>query len=148
MNKIFNSVFENSIRVLLILFSINKAISSDMISIIDFITLYGKTLGINDKDINGKNSFAFCEYTARRAIIKDSVKRLVLNGLISIEKSDYGFCYKINMQGKTFVNSLNTKYKDNYLEALQNSLSFVKRKKEKTLIAFINNTANNGGIHE
>ncbi len=148
MKKIFNTVFENSIRVLLILHTHKKPISCDMLSIIDFMTIYGKTLGIAEIDLNGYNSFAFCEYTVRRAIIKDSVKSLVLQNLISVEENKNGFCYYINKNGEMFVDSLNTKYKNDYIKLLQYSLNFIKRKKEKTLISYINNVANNGGIYE
>lgn len=149
MNNIFNSTFENSLRVLLILSSENKAISNDMISILDFISIYNKTLGVGEKDLNGQNFFAFCEYTTRRQIIKESIKELVLCGLIDVVQMKKGFCYKINKNGKDVVSSFNTNYAKDYLFAIQATLKFAKGKNEKQLISFINTKANDlGGYNE
>ncbi len=149
MNKIFNSTFENSLRVLLILSSDNRALSNDMISILDFISIYNKTLGVGEKDLNGQNSFAFCEYTTRRQIIKESIKELVLRGLIDVVQMKKGFCYKINKNGKEVVSNFHTNYAENYLLATQSTLKFGKGKNEKQLISFINTKANElGGYNE
>lgn len=149
MNNIFNSTFENSLRALLILSSENKAISNDMISILDFISIYNKTLGVGEKDLNGQNSFVFCEYTTRRQIIKESIKELVLRGLIDVVQMKKGFCYKINKNGKDVVSSFNTNYAKDYLLAIQTTLEFAKGKNEKKLISFINTKANDlGGYNE
>ena len=87
MKQIFNTIFENSVRILIILYRLKKPVSSDMLSILDFLNLYNNTLGLGGKDLNGKNSFAFCEYLTRQSIIKESVKDLALYGLIDINKT-------------------------------------------------------------
>lgn len=148
MKKIFNTIFENSTRVLLILYPLRKPISSDMVAILDFITLYSGTLGIGGKDLNGQNSFAFCEYMARQSIIKEGIKNMSVYGLIDIHKTTNGFCYTINNKGKEFVQSLTSNYKTEYLQNLKVTLNFTKNKKEKTLISFINEKTNKGDLND
>ena len=142
MIKIFNTIFENSLRVLIILYLINHPINEDKISAIDFISIYNKTLGIGDEDLHGQNTFAFCEYTARRKIINESIKELVLRGLIKVEENSKGFCYKISPQGQSIVRNFNTKYSESYMFSVKNTLKFVGNKSEKFLINFINTKAN------
>ena len=148
MKQIFNTIFENSVRILIILYRLKKPVSSDMLSILDFLNLYNNTLGLGGKDLNGKNSFAFCEYLTRQSIIKESVKDLALYGLIDINKTVNGFCYSINNKGEIFVESLTDKYKNDYLANLKYTLDFVGAKKEKTLIAYINEKTTNGGNND
>lgn len=148
MKKVFNTIFENSMRLLLILSNIRKPISSDMIAIIDFLTLYSETLGIGGSDINGQNSLAFCEYIARQSIMKKSIKQMSVDGFININKTNNGFCYSISEKGKSFVQSLDSRYKDNYVNNLKFTLKFIGTKKEKALIMFINEQTNKEGINE
>lgn len=145
MNKIFNTTFENSLRLLIILNCANKALDSDLLSILDFMSIYNKTLSIGEKDLNGKNSFAFCEYTSRRKIIKNAIIELVLKELIEVIQMAKGFCYKINKQGKKIVNSFNTSYAKEYAESIECTLNFSKGKNIKTLLAYINEKANKSG---
>ena len=149
MKKIFNTIFENSLRVLLLLSADNKSKNADMISALDFIAIYNNTLGIGEKDLHGQNPFAFCEYTSRREIINASIKDLVLRGLINVEKKSKGFCYKINKAGKQVVSSFDTDYEKNYLNSINSTNTFAKGKNEQKLISFINDKANElGGLNE
>lgn len=139
MNKVFNTPFENSLRVLLLL-SIydDEAITIDMITSLDFIAVNGKTLGISDFDLHGKNAFSLCEYASRRELISIAIKELVIRGLITIDKRQNGLCYKISNNGITIANGMNTDYSQEYLDAVLQTKLFAKNKNERTLIAFIN----------
>lgn len=149
MNKIFNTTFENSLRILLLLSVDKNSKNTDLISVLDFIAIYSKTLGIGNKDLHGQNPFAFCEYTTRRDIINTSIKELVLRGFISVEKSSKGFCYKLTQSGKKAISNLSTDYANNYLIAVKSALAFAKGKNEKQLMSFINKKANEiGGNNE
>lgn len=145
MNKIFNTTFENSLRLLIILNSVNKALDSDFLATIDFMSIYNKTLNIGEKDLNGQNSFAFCEYTTRRKIIKQAIKELVLKNLIDVIQMAKGFCYKINNNGRDVVNSFNTNYAKEYSKSIVYTLKFAKGKNVKSLLSFINEKANQSG---
>lgn len=148
MKKVFNTIFENSIRLLLILSNIKKSISCDMIAIIDFLTLYSHTLGIGGSDINGQNSLAICEYISRQSIIKKSIKQMSVDGFININQTVNGFGYSISEKGKSFIQTLESRYKNNYIKNLNLTLKFIGSKKEKTLIMYINEQTNKEGINE
>jgi len=139
MNNVFNTPFENSLRVLLIL-SVYKenSITSDMITAIDFIAVNGKALGLSQNDLHGKNMFSLCEYTLRRELIGVAIKDLVLRGLISIEKRSNGFCYKINENGNSVASKLDTDYSQEYLNAIYSTINFATGKNEQQLISYIN----------
>lgn len=139
MNKVFNTPFENSLRTLLLL-SVYRddAITVDMITALDFIAVNGKTLGLSNFELHGKNAFSLCEYTSRRELISIAIKELVMRGLISIKKQSNGFCYAINDVGIAVVNNMDTNYSQEYLNAVSQTKKFANNKNEQILIAFIN----------
>ena len=80
MNKLYNSTFENSIRVLLLLNKYEMPQTLDMVYVIDFMTLYGASLGITDHNLNGDNDYKFSVFASHRECVKEALKELVLNG--------------------------------------------------------------------
>lgn len=138
MNKLFNTPFENSLRILILLSFFNNPLTVDKITAWDFIAVNGKSFGLTDIDLHGKNSFTICEYTARREQITIAVKELVLRGLITIEKSYNGFRYKITVLGKNIVEQFQTNYAEDYAVAIQKTAPFCLDKDERQLIKYIN----------
>ena len=56
MTNVFNTTFELSLRVLLTLDSSNNSPRTvDIITALDFITVYGKDFGISDENLHGDN---------------------------------------------------------------------------------------------
>ena len=142
MNNLFNSPFENALRVLLLLsFNRDRAFSTDMITALDFIALYGKEFGITDSNLNGDNTFSSCEYTAKRNIIQEAIKLLVLRNLISADYNPFGFYYSITENGLSFVKHLNTDYAKEYIATLIPLYTFTKNKTEQQLVSFIHEIA-------
>jgi hypothetical protein len=94
MNDIFNTPFEISLRVLLMLETgLNQ--TADMIAAADFITVYGKDFEISDNDLHGDSAFKYSEFPLRRDLVKKAVKQLVLTGLINVSSSQRGqFCQR------------------------------------------------------
>ena len=46
---------------------------------IDFMSLYGRTFGITDSDLNGDNEYKFSEFASHRELIRAALKELVLD---------------------------------------------------------------------
>lgn len=116
MNKIFNSSFETGLRVLLLLSSIEPQTATvDRITAYDFITIYGRDFGISENNLHGDTNFNFSELASKRASCNEGIKEFVLNGLISINRTDRGFTYYLNQTGKNFVASLSSDYVTQYL---------------------------------
>lgn len=137
MNRIFNTSFENSLRVLILLSTIKTSFTVDKITAWDFIAVNGKSFGLTATDLHGENSFTMCEYTARRELISIAIKDLVLRGLITIEERDNGFCYKINDKGKSVVEKFQTNYAREYTLAIENTSRFCLGKTERQLVNYI-----------
>ena len=68
MNQLFNTVFENSLRILILLDVMQKPQDIDMIHIIDFMIIYGKVFRITDVNLNGDNALKFSEFISRRSL--------------------------------------------------------------------------------
>ena len=69
MNELFNSSFELSLRVLIILNAAQARLSIDKIVAYDFISTYSFDFGISESNLHGNNSYRFSEYTTKRIII-------------------------------------------------------------------------------
>lgn len=120
MTNVFNTTFELSLRVLLALeSSANRLQTVDMITAIDFITVYGKDFGISEENLHGDNLYRFCELAVRRNLITGALKDLVLDELVSVRASNNGFTYFISDKGKTFCNELACTYAKEYREAVR-----------------------------
>lgn len=61
MQKIFNSRFENPLRIIPLLDAFGMPQNVDMMYAADFMAVYGKTFGISAKDLNGDNQYKFSE---------------------------------------------------------------------------------------
>ena len=58
MGTVFNSTFEVSLRLLLLLSeSGDKGLSIDRIATYEFITIYSRYFGLSDKVLHGENEF-------------------------------------------------------------------------------------------
>ena len=112
--KIFNTKFEVSMRLLLLLYSLNTGLDEDKILYLDFFTIYAKNYKLGDDNINGDSKYMLNEFTAQRRLIKESIKVLVLEGLIDVNNTKEGFIYKINSKGKSFCESMTSDYSKKY----------------------------------
>lgn len=116
MNELFNSSFETGLRVLLLLSSIQpQSATVDRIAAYDFMTVYGKDFGVSQINLHGDSNFNFSELASKRANCNEGIKEFVLNGLISINRTNVGFTYFLNPAGKKYVSSLSSDYAEQYL---------------------------------
>lgn len=142
MAKIINSVFEISMRLLLML-SIDKNQTRTMDSLVlaDFITNYSKEFGIAESNLHGNNEFSFTEIASRRAIAREAIKSLVLDGLVAARSSKDGFQYEISAIGIAFCKSLTSDYAQEYLSYARNANEYMSEKTEAELLAIISKKA-------
>lgn len=104
MTEIFNTPFEVSLRILIVLNVSYARLSVDRISALDFITIYGKDFGVSEYNLHGDNDYRFSEYASKREIISQAVKNLVLVGYILPHCNKSGFTYSISKSGISFAN--------------------------------------------
>ena len=112
MNNIFNTSFEVSLRILIILNTVQTRLSIDRITDLDFIAIYGKDFGVSEYNLHGDNDYRFSEYTSKREIVSQAIKELVLRGYITPHCNKSGFNYSISKEGVATV------YKGNIIKNL------------------------------
>lgn len=139
MSNIFNTEFELSMRILLIL-NVNdrKKRTIDNLVGIDFITVYGKDFGVSNYNLHGDNNYRFSEYTTRRDMFFKTIKNLVIQNLVEVSCLKSGFFYKITEEGKYFCNALNDDYAVEYTTILYNTIKYVADLKDRELLRKIN----------
>ena len=91
-NKVFNTTFENMLRVLVLMSVLAKPANSDRLTALDFICIYGKKCKVLDKNLHGDNEFGFAEFTNKREKITEAIKLSVKHDYVTVGKSDDSRC--------------------------------------------------------
>lgn len=141
MNDIFNTPFEVSLRILIILNTLKNRVSSERITALDFISTYGKDFGVSEYNLHGDNSFRFSEYTLKRNIISESLKELVLKGYVNPHCNKSGFSYSISKSGTDFCNALNDNYAEEFTAIVNKSNEMYQNYSDRKLVHCINEYA-------
>lgn len=113
-NKLFNSPFEMSLRILLLLDECKTPVSIDRIVAYDFMTVYSKSFGLSDVSLNGENGFAFSEFASRRRLVQTAVKELVIDRLITVTQGIQGMKYSLSESGRASSETLQSEYATSY----------------------------------
>ena len=109
-SKVFNTVFENMLRVLLLADTLNAPANVDRLAALDFICIYGKKCKVLDKNLHGDNEFGFAEFANKREKITEAIKLSVRNDFMKVEHTDQGFLYSINDRGREVVQNIQSSY--------------------------------------
>lgn len=141
MSNIFNTRFEISIRLLLLLDAVGVKISSTRASLLDFVATYGKDFGISEINLHGNSSYLFSEYSSRKTAMDTAFKILVLEEYACPLYSKRGFSYKISNKGKQFCHQLNDDYADIYRQNIQCARKMFGKYSDRALIQYINRYA-------
>lgn len=113
-SKVFNTVFENMLRVLLLADTLDAPSNVDRLAALDFICIYGKKCKVLDKNLHGDNEFGFAEFANKREKITEAIKLSVRNDFINAEHTDQGFLYSINDRGREVVQNIQSSYSKAY----------------------------------
>jgi hypothetical protein len=141
-NKVFNTTFEISMRLLLVLSLTKKrGLTLDNLATADFITNYSKEFGLSDNNLHGDNEFSFSEFSTRRSLAQDAIKQLVLEGMIEVSYSTDGFRYSISERGQAFCNTLTSDYATEYRLYAKKAIVYMDSKNEKELLNLISREA-------
>ncbi len=143
MSEIFNSSLEISLRMLIILNTVQSRLSVDRIAALDFISIYGKDFGVSEYNLHGDNDYRFSEYTSKREIVSQALKELVLRGYIIPHCNKSGFNYSISRSGTMFCESLNDKYAEDFTDIVKKTNSLFLEYSDRKLIRSINEYAVN-----
>lgn len=144
--QVFNTEFEVSMRVLLVLSVYKNALGVDLITVIDLFNTYGKNYKLTETNLHGDNSLSFDEITSRRELVKSSLKNLVLERLITPVYSKSGFQYLINDKGIALCNKMSSDYSTAYLAECKKINGKLSNYSEKQIIEYSNEIAIKGDI--
>ena len=139
--EIFNTEFEASIRLLILLDSIGLKVTATRAALLDFVSTYGKNFGIASQNLHGDNNYSFSEYAARKKIVDTALKSLVLEEYARPLYSKSGFAYKITKAGKYFCAQLNDEYADAYRENIQCAQKCFVKYSDRELMKYVNKYA-------
>ena len=114
-NKVFNTPFENMLRILLLSDALGHPANIDRLAALDFICIFGQKCKVLDKNLHGNNEFGFSEFSTKRERIKEAIKIAIRDGLMTVEKSDEGFTYSINKRGREMVQGVQSSYAKSYV---------------------------------
>ncbi len=135
---IFNDLFENSTRILMLLRELEPIeASQEKLCALDFIVLYAKQFNFSDKNIQGNNPYAFSEYISRRKNMNKILNSLIRSGFINLVYSNKGYRYKINESGIIFVERLESTYSFIYQDIARIVVDKLANCDENELIDFI-----------
>ena len=133
MNSVLDTSFEMSLRILLLLADSPKAMTVDMLALADTLSVYGGIFGLTAENLHGESAYVLDEFDTRRELSKDALKSLVLRGLLMVDKSEEGFCYRITADGKHFINGNTSEYANEYRLAAHSAIEFIQGKTEREL---------------
>lgn len=141
-NKVFNTVFEISMRLLLVLsLSEKRGFTLDNLVTADFITNYSKEFGLSSNNLHGNNEFSFSEFSTRRLLAQDALKQFVLEGMIEVAYSTDGFRYSISERGQAFCDTLTSDYATEYRLYARKAIEYINTKNKKELLNLISQEA-------
>ena len=115
MGKALGSVFELSMRYLLLLYvSRKKPLTESRLCAEDFICTYAADFGLSSENLNGNSGYRYGEYASRCSMSNSAVKYLVLHGLIKPQADAQGFTYTITDAGSDYCSTLDSAYAVDY----------------------------------
>lgn len=114
MDKVFNSIFEASLRIMLLLSVDGRDMTVDRIAEYDFMTVYSAYFGLSKQVMNGENDFGFSEYAARRKNTQAALKTMVLDGTVKVLRRENGFRYSITESGRAAAARMESEYAIQY----------------------------------
>lgn len=114
-NKVFNTTFENMLRILILMSVLSKPVNSDRLTALDFICIYGKKCKVLDKNLHRDNEFGFAEFTNKREKIAEAIKLSVKNYYVIVGNSAEGLVYSLNERGREIVTNIQSSYSKAYV---------------------------------
>lgn len=114
-NRLFNSVFEMELRILLLLSTGRKKnYTIERIVELDFIICYAESFQLPYENLHGDNNYMYGELSNRRFLVRKAVKELVTKGLIKVNICD-GYQFSISEAGRKYIKKLKSTYATQYL---------------------------------
>lgn len=133
-SNVFNSIYETSMRLILLLYTFDGPLSSEEFFIFDFVATYGKEFGLTDVSLNGDSEFTLSKATLRRKRVMESISYLVRNGYITLFAGENETKYELAERGNEFYKKISqTGYSEKYILTVELGKKELFTKKNKVL---------------
>ncbi len=127
MNKLFNTELEVSLRLILLLkVSARRGLTVDRAAIVDYATIYAKSCGLADVNLNGNASYCFSEFATKRILVSRALKSMVTSGLVCAKPTNMGFIHTLSDTGKDAASKMKDMYSTAYLKFAKIALDHFK----------------------
>ena len=132
--KAISSTFEMALRILLLLSRVRSHTLNIMqICEIDFIAVYAADFGLLDENLHGYGEYRFSEFLARKSVVWEAVKDLVIERLLDFKLSKKGYLFKINTVGLNFADGITAPYAEEYRLAVETVINAYKLSESRML---------------
>lgn len=142
MSSGIGSVFEFSLRILLLLNEVNEKLDEEQIGAIDYAAVYAADFGILDENLHGYGNYRYGEYLAKKPAISSALRNLVLNRCVLLYSGSSGYSYSVSEEGKRQCAFLKDEYAEEYILAVNTVLQEYDVSNLQRLIARINEQIN------
>jgi len=140
MNNIYNTAFEISLRVLLLLNTCQSSYTADRIAAIDTMSVYEKNFGFASDNLHGDNSYYIGEFAAKRRTVQRALKRLVLDGYVVPAQAGGTLTYSISGEGKTYAETMSAEYAREYCKCAELAIAFSDKLTDRDIIKVVSTT--------
>jgi hypothetical protein len=137
-DRIFNTPFEMSLHVVLLLAVIHEKATLDRIAEYDFITVRAGEFGLDDRSLNGDSIFAFGELAAKRELVREALKGLVMDGVVDATDGNEGITYSLTDSGRGLDEGLVSEYASRYRTVMKKVNRRYRNKSDVELAGIIN----------
>lgn len=137
--RVLGSPFEMSLRCLIMLDElIDIELDEQRICAIDFIAVYAADFNLLDENLHGYGNYRYSEYPARKNLVKEALKNLVIGGAVSFSPNQNGFTYRISKSGLEVCKGFTGSYAEEYRIAVRSVVMKYDISNGKTLLNDIN----------
>jgi len=135
--KLFNNKIEMGLRISVILNTLYpKSLDKEMINYYDYLSLHTKDIG-DKESLHADTPNRFGELSSKRELIDETLRMLVLKGIITLKYIDTGIEYTGNEETSKLLGSLS----NDYVKELIIKVNFVKNHfknfENKDIIKFV-----------
>lgn len=131
---VFNSIYETSMRLILLLFAFGAPLSSEELFVFDFVATYGKEFDLTDVSLNGDSEFTLSKASLRRKRVVESISYLVRNGYITPTATETDTKYELAERGSEFYKKISQSgYSEKYILTVELGKRELFMKKNKAL---------------
>lgn len=137
MPRIFNTVFENEIRIIILLNTCKRQLLVSDIIMIDFMAIYGGEFGVSNVSLNGNNPYMYSEFATRKLAVQDALKDLLRRKYVQTIETDTGLAFCNTQSGDSFCRSLDSQYATEYRNIVKRVIEKVSQSEDESFFSII-----------